>query len=218
MEMRGRTADSAWAWMAGFQDAACVLVWAYLVALSAQLRVFLPFSPVPITAQTLVVLLGGVLLGARLGALAVGLYLMGGIAGLPFFAGGTLIGPTGGYLVGFVAGAYVVGILFERSRTNKRSRYGDFITALAAFVIGHGVIYAFGLPWLALFVGRRAVFPLGLFPFMTGDLAKAICGAAVVVARGRRDGATRGAIATIALQRRRKTARRAVSTRAEELG
>ena len=89
-----------------------------LIAISAQFSIHLPFSPVPITGQTLVILLLGVLLGKNRGATAVGLYLAQGAAGFPVFAGGksglvTLLGPTGGYLFGFIAAAYVVGILTE---------------------------------------------------------------------------------------------------------
>jgi biotin transport system substrate-specific component len=168
-------------------EAATALVWAYLVALSAQLRVHLPFSPVPITAQTFVVLLGGALLGSRRGLLAASLYLLGGVAGLPVFTVSTPAGPTGGYLIGFVAGAYVVGRLFERGGSRLGGRAHP-VWALLVFILGHGVIYAFGLPWLALFVGWRAVLPLGLSPFLVGDLVKCVCAAAVVVARQRGDG------------------------------
>lgn len=157
--------------------AGTVAAWAYLVALSAQLRVYLPFSPVPITAQTLVVLLGGVLLGARRGALAAALYLVGGAAGLPFFAGGMLAGPTGGYLIGFVVGAYLAGLLWERWAV---SGAGRLVAASAVLALGHVVIYALGLVWLARFVGWPAVVPLGLMPFVIGDLAKVVIAAAIV--------------------------------------
>jgi biotin transport system substrate-specific component len=182
MMMRDTFARTQRTWSPGAValKAFTIVGWAYLVALSAQLRVTLPFSPVPITAQTFVVLLGGAVLGARSGALAAGLYLVGGIAGLPFFAGGALAGPTGGYLVGFIAGAYVVGLLTD----GGGARLG---TALLAFTLGHGVIYAFGLPWLALFVGWRAVLPLGLFPFVVGDAAKTVIAASIASAGHRGD-------------------------------
>jgi len=157
--------------------AGAAIAWAYLVALSAQLRVYLPFSPVPVTAQTLVVLLGGALLGARRGALAAALYLVGGAAGLPFFAGGTLAGPTGGYLIGFVLGAYVVGLLWEHWTKSDARR---FVAAWLVFALGHGVIYVLGLVWLARFVGWPAALPLGLAPFVIGDLAKVVIAAAIV--------------------------------------
>jgi biotin transport system substrate-specific component len=100
-------------------DAVLVVTGSVFIALLAQVAIPLPFSPVPITGQTFAVLLVGVLLGSRRGGLGVLLYLLEGAAGLPFFAGGTaglarLAGPTGGYLVGFVVAAIVVGLLAER--------------------------------------------------------------------------------------------------------
>ncbi len=106
--------------------AAAVLAGSALVALAAQLRIDLPFSPVPVTGQTFAVLVVGAVLGARLGAAALLTYLVEGLAGLPVFAGGTsawtpssagvpvIAGPTAGYLVGFVAAAAIVGALAER--------------------------------------------------------------------------------------------------------
>ncbi len=100
-------------WTRAAVNTAAVLAWAYVIAISSQVRLTLPFSPVPITAQTLFVLLGGALLGTRRSVLSVATYLIGGAVGLPFFAGGALAGPTGGYLVGFIAASYVVGTLVE---------------------------------------------------------------------------------------------------------
>ncbi len=143
------------------------------VALMAQVSVPLPFSPVPITGQTFAVLLVGAALGARRGAAALALYLLEGALGLPVFAGGSggltrLLGPTGGYLVGFVAMAWVVGALAERN-WDRRWR-----TAWLAFLAGEVVLYLCGLPWLARFVGGERALALGLWPFVPGDILKAV--------------------------------------------
>jgi biotin transport system substrate-specific component len=126
---------------------------------------------VPLTGQTFAVLLVGALLGSRRGSLSLLAYLAEGAVGLPVFAGGSgglarLWGPTGGYLVGFIAAARMVGWLCERG-WDRRVR-----TAALAMLIGNGVIYLFGLPWLAHFVGAERVLALGLLPFMPGDLVK----------------------------------------------
>ncbi len=150
----------------------------FLVALAARLTIRLPFSPVPITGQTLAVLLVGAALGSRRGVLSLLLYLGEGLAGLPVFAGGGagpahLLGPTGGYLLGFVAAAGLTGFLAERGWDRRWGR------TFLAMLLGNVAIYALGLPWLALYVGGRA-FSLGLVPFIPGDLAKAVLAAAIL--------------------------------------
>ncbi|HHS97272.1 MAG TPA: biotin transporter BioY [Chloroflexi bacterium] len=150
-----------------------------LIGLGAQVAIPLPFSPVPVTGQTLAVLLTGAMLGSRRGSLAVLFYLAEGLAGLPVFAGGTagighLLGPTGGYLLGFVAAAFVTGWLAERGWDRK------WWTTLLAMLIGNGVLYAFGLSWLSTFVGGRAAFGLGMLPFIPGDLIKAVVAATLL--------------------------------------
>ena len=153
-------------------DAALVLAGSLLIALSAQIAVPLPFSPVPVTGQTLAVLLVGALLGSRRGSLAVLVYIAQGMAGLPVFAGGAagparLLGPTGGYLVGFVAAAYLVGLLAERGWDRRVS------TTAAAMALGNVVIYAVGALWLAVFVaGLVPALTAGVMPFIPGDLVK----------------------------------------------
>lgn len=141
------------------------------IALMAQLTLYLPFSPVPVTGQTLAVLLVGALLGRKRGALAVLAYLTEGLSGMPVFAGGragaaALIGPTGGYLAGFVAAAFIVGWLAERGW--DRHVFG----AMAAMFIGNAAIYLTGLPWLAHFVGTSNALAAGLYPFIPGDVVK----------------------------------------------
>lgn len=160
-------------------DVAAILAGSLFIGLSAQVGVRLPFSPVPITGQTLAVLLVGALLGSRRGALAVVAYLAEGLAGLPVFANGMagpvyFFGPTGGYLLGFVAAAAITGALAERGWDRRSS------TTVAAMLLGDLAIYAFGLAWLLAFVGLDKVLFLGLFPFIPGDLLKLALAAAVL--------------------------------------
>jgi len=152
-------------------DGVLTLAGSVLIALMAQLSLRLPWTPVPITGQTLAVLLEAAALGARRGASAVALYLCMGATGMPVFAlggGGIahLLGPTGGYLLGFLGAAWLVGWLAEHGWDRRLP------TTALALLLGNALIYAFGLPWLALFVGWSAVLPLGLFPFIIGDLFK----------------------------------------------
>ena len=157
-------------------DAMLVIGGSALVALLAQVAIPLPFSPVPLTGQTFAVLLVGMLLGSARGSLAVLLYLMEGAVGLPVFAGGgaglaRLAGPTGGYLVGFVFAAFVVGFLAKRGWDRSVWRAG------AAMLVGNALIYAVGLPWLSHFVGTQRAFFLGLCPFVVGDCVKLVLAA-----------------------------------------
>jgi len=141
-----------------------------------QVRIPLPFTPVPITGQTFAVLLVGAALGAGRGAGALMLYLLMGMTGLPVFAGGAaglfhLTGPTGGYLLGFVIAAAAVGRMAEHGW--ERS----FRTSLIPFSLGTLLIYLVGVPWLALYVGPQAAIQKGLLPFLPGDLIKLLLAA-----------------------------------------
>ncbi len=155
------------------QDALLILFFSALTGLAAQAAVWLPFSPVPITGQTLAVLLAGALLGSRRGALSQLTYLVEGALGLPVFAGGAggvawMLGPTGGYLAGFVAAAFAVGWLAERGWDRRVP------TAAAAMLVGSLAIYLLGLLWLALLTGLPLdrVLDLGLYRFLPGDAVK----------------------------------------------
>ena len=148
-----------------------VLAGSGLIALSAWIAVPLPFSPVPVTAQTFAVLLVGSALGARRGAASALAYLAEGCSGLPVFAGGAagphvMVGPTGGYLAGFVLGAWLCGALAERGWDRRP------IPTIASMALGNALILAIGLIWLSRFVGWSRVLALGLFPFLPGDLVK----------------------------------------------
>lgn len=163
--------------------AVLVVGFALLTAAAAQVRLPLPFTPVPITGQTFAVLLAGATLGSRAGAASQGLYLLLGFA-FPFYAGGNsgwqyATGATGGFLIGFIAAAWVVGSLAERRQDRTMA------TAIPAFLTGSIVIYAIGVPWLAASLGVSWVeaVELGVVPFVLGDLAKAgLAGAALPVA------------------------------------
>ena len=150
-------------------------------ALCAQVSFHIPITPVPITLQTLAVLLTGAALGSRRGALAMLLYLAEGAARLPVFAGGTggfvhLIGFTGGYLWSYPFAALVTGLLCER-RLDRR-----LLTSALAMLPGTLVIYAFGVPWLAvsLHLNLLTAFMLGMVPFIPGDLIKLVIAAALL--------------------------------------
>jgi biotin transport system substrate-specific component len=157
-------------------QAVLVVAGSALIALAAQIAIPLPFSPVPVTGQTFAVLLVAAALGARLGPASVALYVGEGLAGLPVFAGGTaglarLTGPTGGYLVGFVVAALVVGRLAQLGWDRR------IVTAVVAMLAGEVVIYAFGLAWLSRFPLSVGLLEAGLLPFIPGDLFKVVLAA-----------------------------------------
>jgi len=158
-----------------------VLAAAALTAAAAQWRVHLPFTPVPITGQTLAVLLTGAALGRRLGAAGQGLYVAAGALGAPVFSDGAggvevVTGPVGGYLIGFVFAAWLVGRLAERGKDRS------FSTMVAAFAAGSAVIYGFGVAGLIAATGWSAVAAVerGVVPFLLGDLIKA-CAAGLLL-------------------------------------
>ena len=183
-----RPANAKTAWI---YDAALVAGFSLVIALGAQVAIPLPFTPVPVTLQTLAVLLAGCLLGSGRGALAVIAYLGEGFAGLPVFSGGTagishLLGPTGGYLLGFVAAAFVVGMFAERGAA--RSRLGT----LVMLIVGNLVLYVPGVIWLGVYTGMDRAVSLGFLPFVIGDLLKTaagwglLTGAALATGKARR--------------------------------
>jgi len=161
-------------------DAFIVICGSLLVALSAQIRIYLPFSPVPITAQTFTVLILGALLGSRRGGLTMLAYLAEGALGLPVFAAGigipVFIGPTGGFLVGFIFAAILVGKLAEMGWDRH------VLTTLAAMVFGDVVLLSFGFAWLAILTNIRTAFLAGVYPFIIGDILKVALAAAVLPA------------------------------------
>lgn len=148
-----------------------VLSFSIFTAVSAKVQIYLPFTPVPITGQTLAVLLTGTILGSQMGALSISIYLLAGIVGVPLFSGESagmtyLLGPTGGYLIGFLISAYIVGKLAERGSDRLLK------SCLPMMLLGELIIYAFGLVWLARFVPMNKLLMAGLIPFIPGDLIK----------------------------------------------
>jgi biotin transport system substrate-specific component len=160
-------------------DAALISAGAVLTAGAAQLAV--PLWPVPITGQTLAVLVVGGALGATRGALSMALYALLGIVGLPVFSAGAsgaavLGGPTGGYIVGFIFAAALTGWLAERKWDRK------ILRGVVAFAAGTGVTFAFGLPWLAfaLQLNLQQTLEAGLYPFLIGGVVKALLAAGIL--------------------------------------
>jgi biotin transport system substrate-specific component len=166
---------------------AAVVFLALLTAIAAQVAVPLPFTPVPLTLQPMVVLLGGAALGSRLGMSSQLLYLCAGIAGLPVFAPSAvlpagvfrLLGPTGGYLLSYPLAAFLTGWLAERGFDR---RYGASVLAMSG---GLAIIFTFGVTWLALFarptpLGFEAALLAGFYAFLPVDLYKVLVAAAIL--------------------------------------
>jgi biotin transport system substrate-specific component len=154
-------------------DVLLVVAGTGFVAIAAQVKIDLSFTPVPITGQTFAVVLVGASLGALLGLASLGLYLFVGALGAPIYADGqhgwdVLTGPTGGYIIGFVFAACLTGFLAQKHWDRR------FSSAVAAMLTGNVVIYLFGLPWLAakLNTGLEDTLEAGLYPFVVGDLLK----------------------------------------------
>jgi len=174
------------------RDLALVLAGALLIALSAAVSIRLPDNPVPITGQTFGVLLVAGALGLRRGIGATALYVAIGVIGFLAFAEGKgglgviagasegrlVLGATGGYLVGFVLAAALVGRLAERAWDRRLPG------AIAAMATGNAVIYAVGLPWLAAATGYSVgeTIATGLVPFLLGDAAKLVLAGAALPA------------------------------------
>lgn len=139
---------------------------AMLTALAAHVRIPLPFSPVPVTSQTMVVLLAGAFLGPYAGSLSQALFIGLGTAGLASFAGGALSGVTGGYIVGFVLAAALVGAVARRT--------SSIVAVGAAMVAGNALLLTTGAAWLAIVMNLSAAeaVALGIVPFLPGDIFK----------------------------------------------
>ena len=155
------------------------------VALWISAKIQVPFYPVPMTMQTFVVLTIGFAFGARLGALTVGLYLLEGAMGLPVFAGTPekglglpyMLGPTGGYLLGFFAAASITGWLAERGWDRSVA------TTAGGMMIGLAVIYALGLLHMGNLLGwDKPLLEWGLYPFLFGEAFKVALAAAILPA------------------------------------
>lgn len=162
----------------GLAIAGSLAIW-----LSAKIQI--PFYPVPLTMQTFVVLLLGMAYGWRLGAATMLLYLIEGAGGLPVFAGtpekgiglAYMMGPTGGYLVGYVFSAAAIGWLAERGWDR------NFFSTAAAMLVGNLLIYVPGLLWLGYVLGfDKPILEWGMTPFLLGDGLKLLLAAALLPA------------------------------------
>lgn len=155
---------------------------AALTAVGAYIAI--PVGPVPIVLQNLFVYLTGLLLGGRWGLMGIAAYLLAGAVGLPVFAGGKggighLVGPTGGYLLGFLPAVAIIGIITEKTG-------GKILFGIAALILATAVIYACGITWLSVVTGMTIVRSLvvGMVPFLIGDAIK--IAAALFIARSLR--------------------------------
>jgi biotin transport system substrate-specific component len=148
-----------------------VLTFNALLVATAQISFSLPFTIVPVTGQTFGVLLIAMALGRVRAVSVIGLYLLEGAMGLPVFAGATggvavLVGPTGGYLLGFLLAALVVGALADRGWDRS------YLLSASALLIGTLLIFACGLSQLSFFVGHGALLQIGFYPFLAGAALK----------------------------------------------
>ncbi len=162
------------------------LRWMVLASLMAALTavgayIHVPIGPVPIVLSTLFVLLSGLLLGSRWGLASMALYLFVGAIGMPVFSGGRggfahFLGPTGGYLFGYVLASWVTGFIAERSRS-------IFILEIFSVIMGELAIYSLGVPWLKMVtqMSWSKALMVGMIPFLIGDAVKATV--ALVLAR-----------------------------------
>ena len=158
-----------------------MMVYASLFAALTAVGAFLaiPIGPVPIVLQNMFVFLAGLLLGGRWGLASVGVYLLAGACGLPVFAGGLggisrFIGPTGGYLIGYLPAVFLIGTMSQK--VNPR-----IISDVLAMICGTLVLYACGISWLKIVTGMSPAkaLALGMYPFLIGDALK-IAAAAVI--------------------------------------
>ncbi len=146
---------------------------ALFLAASAQIAIPVPGSPVPVTGQTLGVLLIGASYGSGIGLATFAVYLLAGIAGAPVFAGASfgiekVTGATGGYLIGMLVATYILGLLAKR-RLDQR-----FLTSLPSMLLGNVIIFSFGITWLHHFTGKDWTWTInaGLTPFIFGEILK----------------------------------------------
>ena len=152
-------------------DIALVLGWSLLLGMCSKIAVPLPFTPIPIQTQSILIFLGAVLFGSKRATLATLAFIAQGIAGLPVFAGGAgglavFLGPRGGYMVGYVVAAFLIGFILEQCKERSLKN-----TALA-LAAGNGALFFCGAAYLATFVGWSQAILLGVVPFVLGDLLK----------------------------------------------
>lgn len=153
------------------RDCFAILGGSLFCALMAQISIYLWFTPIPLSMESLAVLMVGACLGAKRGSLAIIAYLIEGALGLPFFAVASsglavLLGPKGGYLIAFIFAAFFVGY--------QKNRKGGYFLKLAIFSLASLMILFFGAFWLSFFVGWKQALIMGVYPFLIGDGLKAL--------------------------------------------
>ena len=165
-----------------------VISMATLTGLAAQIKFYLPWSPVPVTGQTFIVLLSGIFLGKNLGGISQAIYLILGLIGIPWFQGGNsgihyLLGPTGGYLIGFVFEALFIGYTINFFTKSKH-----FLPILLILIIANfGIMFPIGLVYLYIYLSYTtqvthsfiSLLQIGLLPFIIGDTLKIILTATI---------------------------------------
>ena len=178
MNMNGNLLSTVWPKSQLLHKAVVVGLGVALLALASKVQV--PFWPVPMTLQVLAVLMIGATAGARLGGATVLAWLGLGALGAPVFATGAglayMMGPTGGYLAGFLAAALVVGYLADKGHGRT------IVSALLMLLAGVVIIYALGLGWLGSLIGAEKAIAAGLMPFIPAEVLKVALGTAILTA------------------------------------
>ena len=158
-----------------------IILGSFFIAILAQISIPIPFSPVPITGQTIGVVIVGVMLGPLNGAAAVFAYIFEGTLGLPVFANFSsgihvLIGPTAGYIWSFIVGAFLIGHLDRLGLTS------NFILCFLSCLMATTLILVFGAMYLAIFQGNlNSALTMGFYPFLIGDFVKSFLSALIIV-------------------------------------
>lgn len=154
-----------------------IFVFSFAVLTGIGSKIKIEIGLVPITFQTLFVLLSGAFLGAKKGAMSQLTYLLLGLLGLPWFSRGGgvnyILNPTFGYILGFIFSSYFVGFLFEKGWSK------NFLKTIFVFTLGNFLIYIPGLFWLEKFVGPDKILAVGFFPFICGDVLKILTAAII---------------------------------------
>ena len=169
-------------WGRALRNTLLALAGTAIIAISAKIQI--PFWPVPMTMQTLAIVVIAMAFGARLGLVTLALYLLEGAVGLPVFAGTPekgiglpyMLGPTGGYLVGFVAAAWLAGWLAEKGWDRT------FLKATAVNFLATAVVFVFGLAWLIPMFGFAKSIAVGVTPFLVSSAFKIALGGALLPA------------------------------------
>ncbi len=163
---------------------------AALTAAGAFIPIPVPFSPVPVTLQSLFIMIAGLILGPRWGLISISVYLLAGAGGLPVFSGATgglahFAGPTGGYLFGFLPAVFIIGLISEKAGQGKSFNHRiQMIFDILAMICGTALIYLFGVSWLVIVYAGKGMtlwqgLTVGMIPFLPGDLLKIIAAGAI---------------------------------------